>query len=224
MWKEDGPDSPRGNNFVATLWGIWLHRNSILFKRSAVSPRNIMEIIKKMNEDNQVAIDLRNRINKNTNIKGGSHTNPVAILIGDFNNTGVKLMVDGAWKEKKNGDSVAAIGWMIKHDQITLSKGGCRIRASSALQAEGYAILRGLIEAEKRNIKQITTLSDSRIIYTMLKEGKIGSTEIASILEDIRNSARNFDFCSIVNVSRNLIKPAHDLANIARKHGMVDVV
>lgn len=224
IWKEDGPASPRANSFVATIWSIWIHRNSVVFKRSKPNPESIMEIIKEMYKANEEASVLRKKLSKGNKLKKDDQANPVAILVGDFNDTGIKLLVDGSWKQRKNGSSVAAVGWIIKHDQITLAKGGGRIRASSALQAEGYAILRGLIEAERRNIKKISTLSDSRTLCKLLKDNKIGTIEVASIMDEIRKYALKFEFCSIVNVSRNVVTPAHDLASQARKHGMVDFV
>lgn len=94
------------------------------------TPGSIMEIIKKMKEDNEEALNLRNRLVKINQSKREDHSNPVVIFIEDLNNTGVKIMVDGAWKRKKNDDSVAVIGWISKHEKIILSKGGGRIRAS----------------------------------------------------------------------------------------------
>ncbi|XP_021862271.1 uncharacterized protein [Spinacia oleracea] len=221
MWKEDEPNSSHASNFVANFWGIWLHRNAVVFRNLTPHPRSILEITKKACTDNEEGIEIRQREAEKKIRDQNIHSRPVVILKGDFNTSGFKLLVDGAWKRKKNGDSVVAIGWIIMHDQITIAKGGGRIIASSAIQAEGYSILRGLIEVTQRNIKQITTLSDNRVICSLLKEGRTGALEIAGILEDIRVTAVMFDFCSIVNVSRNNITPAHDLVVAARKHGMV---
>ncbi|KNA14358.1 hypothetical protein SOVF_108130 [Spinacia oleracea] len=222
LWKEEGPDSPRAICMVITLWSIWLHRNAVVFKSNTTNPASIMGIIHQMKKDNDLGSNIRCELAKLARAKKQDHPNPVALIKGVFNYTGTRLMVDGAWKKKKNGDSVAAIGWVINHDQNVIAKGGGRIRAVSGLQAEGYAILRGLKEANKCGCRQITTLSDSRTICKLLQEGKDGPIEIASILSEIIAFAGSFDFCSIVNVSRDRVRPAHDLAYIARKHGMVD--
>lgn len=50
---------------------------------------------------------------------------------------------------------------------------------------------------------------------------KTGSQEIVGILEDIKAISVMLNFCSIVNVIRSYIAPAHDLAVAATKHRMV---
>lgn len=222
LWKEDGPNSSRVNSLVITLWSIWLHRIEVVFKKVQVNPRTIMEIINQMKKDNNQGSNIRSGLAKLNQAKKQDHPNSVALLKGDFNHTGNRLIVDGAWKKRSNGVSIAATGWVIMYDQTIMAKGGGRIRASSSLQAEGYAILRGLKEARRRGYRHITTLSACRTICKILQEGKDGPIEISSILSEIISYAVTFDFYSVVNVSRNSVKPAHDLATVARKHGMVE--
>ncbi|XP_010684738.2 uncharacterized protein LOC104899272 [Beta vulgaris subsp. vulgaris] len=53
-------------DFISTIWGIWIHRNEVIFKGSSPNPGRIMEIIKENSERAQ-----NKRQKKELNLKRG---------------------------------------------------------------------------------------------------------------------------------------------------------
>lgn len=50
-WREDGHDSPRVRMFVAALWGIWTHRNNIVFRKGMLNPEQLISHVQFLFEE-----------------------------------------------------------------------------------------------------------------------------------------------------------------------------
>lgn len=119
-------------NFIATLWGIWLHMNEIVCKGGISNPMRIMEIYRK---------------NKASHIKAtrkwgsGKKREQTTQATGEEWRTGQPnqqvtqiIYTDGSWKAKlkKNGWK-AAIAWTMQDGSATNNHNE-RIFAISPLQ------------------------------------------------------------------------------------------
>ena len=92
--------------------------------------------------------------------------------------------------------------------------------ASSALQAEAFAIHRGLSEAQARGIRHLQILSDSKEVVRAC-EGTDQDFDITTLIMDIKAIRRKFSNCEIRKVNRIVVSPAHKLAIAARQGKIV---
>ena len=98
--------------------------------------------------------------------------------------------------------------------QVVFS-GNEAVRANSALQSEGLAVLKALEEAQNRGEQDIRIVTDSpNLIHALNKQ--LYPCQISSICKDIIIMSRNFNSCEICNVDRSLTKDSHELATSAR--------
>lgn len=216
FWKEEGVKSERAKEFVATLWSIWIHMNNIVFRDLYEDPTNILKrkdyLLRECIESNRIKDSYRNNI--------PSSTEAQQRIPNSLNNTGQQgicvMLVDGAWKRHRNKHPRAGIGWTAYVNEVKIFKGNSMIMASSALQAEAYAIHRGLYEAHSRGIRHLQIHSDSTEVVRAC-DGLYQAFEITTLILDIKAIRREFNYCEIKKVGRLDVTPAHRLAIAARQ-------
>lgn len=222
MWKENGHDSPRVRMFVATLWGIRIHRNNVYFRKDRTCPTIIINWIQKIFEEAENAISVKKGTvypredgsSSNWNREGEAKI----WLTGQCNLITDDLLVDGAWRrDKRSGDSTAAIGWNLICNSVVVEEGSNRVRAHNALQAGALAMLEGLTQARLHGVNNITVKTDSCNLVFALKYFPDIPLEITSVCQDIISIAKSFRSCCIKKCPREVVSLAHNLATRARK-------
>ncbi|XP_010694468.3 uncharacterized protein LOC104907261 [Beta vulgaris subsp. vulgaris] len=205
-------------DFVATLWGIWIHRNEVIFKGISFDPGRIMTII---NDQSACAGKERNNKERRTTREEECRvTEDLSNLewsIGKKDASSVQtIVVDGAWKRNTSSNQCqAAIAWKnINNDPREES--ATKIFANSAVQTEAYAVLKAISDMEWRSAGLIIK-SDNCEVIAALKSTHSTNQNIDNIIRDIRRKANSFLFISCIKVSREEVKLAHNLATLARK-------
>ena len=118
----------------------------------------------------------------------------------------------GAWK----GDQILAAGaWSVLDDQ-NYWKGDFTkcFFASNALMAEVKTCLFALTWAKQQHWKFLEIKSDCLVMIQMLQKGNEQHYEVTNVINDIKNLASNFAWCSIVKVSRNDVQQAQNAAKL----------
>lgn len=126
------------------------------------------------------------------------------------------IEVDGAWKKlRKKRLSLAGIGWVARSNAQIVFRGNEAVRANSALQSEGLAVLKALKEAQNRGEQDIRVSTDSaNLVHALNKQ--VYPCQISSIFNDIIDMSRTFNSWEICKVDRSLTKDSHKLATSAR--------
>ncbi|XP_048498238.1 uncharacterized protein LOC125496736 [Beta vulgaris subsp. vulgaris] len=178
-------------DFISTLWGIWVHRNEIIFKGASPSPGRIMEVITDHSRRSYCIREKRERMQdlQHLGFEGDASKN-LEWLMGERNTANVQtIVVDGAWKKNhKSNHWQAAIAWknVTKDSQEEAST---RIFANSAEQTEAYAILKGVTDMEWR-CSGLIIKSDNSEIIKALKSDTVINKNLENIVRDIKRLAR----------------------------------
>lgn len=131
------------------------------------------------------------------------------------------IEIDGAWKQvKKKKTTRAGIGWVARVGSVILFRGNEVVKANSALQCEGLAVLKAVNEALARGKKDIRILTNSAILIHALKN-KSSPLQLINVCKDIYSLCNNLNSCEIIKVDRDLIKDSHNLATSARQGNLV---
>lgn len=91
-------------DFIATLWGIWVHRNEIIFRGMSPDPERIMSIVK----DHSYRSNYKKRKEKMNKATQGvrleeNNQHHMEWTRGENINVNVQtIVVDGAWKMNAN--------------------------------------------------------------------------------------------------------------------------
>ncbi|XP_048490028.1 uncharacterized protein LOC125491990 [Beta vulgaris subsp. vulgaris] len=206
-------------SFISTLWSIWLHRNEIIFKGTTSNPERIVELEKensrrannseqRRNNENQLSKKSFSRENDEDSAvswsKGSQTTNPNQVIV-----------VDGAWKKKKNKSQwQAAIAWK-NISQVSGEAYANRIFATSPLQTEAYAILQATKYMEWK-CSDIIIKTDNLEVVKALQQNEKADKSISSIILEIKQRANSFQYFSCIKVKREEVFLAHNLAKMAR--------
>ncbi|XP_048503164.1 uncharacterized protein LOC125498892 [Beta vulgaris subsp. vulgaris] len=219
--KNADADQNAEAQFISTLWGIWVHRNEIIFQETRTNPSRILEIIKDHNRR------LLESNNKKTEQEKDSNSSLItdgrqAIVWTVGKKTGnvmQTLVVDGAWANKKGNQWQAAIAWKNKNGLLG-EESASRIFANSPVQTEAYAILKALQDM-KWKCSDITIHTDNiEVVQALTSQGRTNKN-IAQIIVEIKRAASSYHFVSCIKVRREAVNLAHDLAAKARK-GLVN--
>ena len=132
--------------FISTLWGIWLHRNEIIFRNAKLNPGMILEIIK---ENISRARARRPQRENQTDKAIEDRGKELQWTVGQKSLNNVQtLVVDGAWKKNvRTNQWQAAIAWKNLNNDPREEFAG-KIFANSAEQTEAYAIMKALTYME----------------------------------------------------------------------------
>ncbi|XP_021857652.1 uncharacterized protein [Spinacia oleracea] len=217
MWKEDGHDSPRVRMFVAVLWGIWIQRNNIQFRKEKLCPTRLLEWIRQTFEESEKALFIKYGPHNLDNSERRTHSarieDKVVWLVGKSSIDSDVLVVDGAWKRRTaSGDNAAAIGWCLIHNSDIIKEGGNQVRAHTALQAEALAMLEGLAQAAANGVANIIVKTDSSNLVSALKSFPACPIEKVGVCHDILSTARLFRNCCIRKCPRDSVSCAHAIA------------
>ncbi|XP_021838943.2 uncharacterized protein [Spinacia oleracea] len=223
LWKEDGRGSIRVLTFVAILWSIWLHRNSVIFRHSTRNPELILQMARQFGEQWMNAAPLRNKMkmsSKRHSIMQHDGDEEHVILKGVGHDHDAILVTDGAWKmHKKKKYPRAAAGWVLKKGSILIPKDGVRIEATNPSQAEVKAIYMWLSYASQQDVQGVRVYTDCVEAITSIRDFPHCIIELATLCSDIRRMADKFRHCSIYKCTRERVKEAHVLATHARQSG-----
>ncbi|KMT13532.1 hypothetical protein BVRB_4g083120 [Beta vulgaris subsp. vulgaris] len=127
------------------------------------------------------------------------------------------ISVDGAWKRvKKKTSNAAGIGWITKEGEEVVFSGNDIVKANSALQFEGLAVMKSLTEAHKRRKENVKILTDSKSLINSLNKNS-SPLQLFNICQDIRKCCEYLVSCEIVKVDRIIVQGSHDLAVKARQ-------
>ncbi|XP_074306550.1 uncharacterized protein LOC141641802 [Silene latifolia] len=134
--------------FLATMWCIWSIRNKLLFNDVDFHPMMFFNLwlqivntgLQAISEDKKGSCILEGNIMsfEGESVNWVRNSNPVCVVgrIGDCGT--VRVMVDAGWK----GLAKAGVGWSaMSENGDQFYNTATRIRAESALQAEGLAVL-----------------------------------------------------------------------------------
>ncbi|XP_074289340.1 uncharacterized protein LOC141614493 [Silene latifolia] len=136
-------------------------------------------------------------------------SNPVCVvgMISDCDN--VRVMVDAGWKGLDN----AGIGW------IAMSESGdrfystdMRIRAESALQAEGLGVYLVLLWARERGIRHLEISSDCLSLILQLTGMERSHHLLKATLQDVYDCFSSFHCLAFSFIPRSFNTVAHSLA------------
>lgn len=130
------------------------------------------------------------------------------------------MLVDGAWKRHKNKHPRAGVGWSAYVNKVKAFEGNAMVMALSSLQAEAYAVYKGLCETHSRGVRHIQIHSDSTDVVRAI-DNQYQAFEISTLMHDIRAIRREFSYCEIRKVGRIEVNPAHSLAIVARQGKLV---
>ena len=205
-------------DFISTLWGLWIHRNEVIFRGSSTNPMRIMAIIRdhsgrarREKKGTKRTIGSRDLSMEDAGARNLDWT------IGDTNTTNIQtIVVDGAWKKNVGSNKwQAAIAWKNLNNDPQEESAEKKF-ANSPEQAEAYAILKAITDMAWKTAG-IIIKSDSKEVILALKSKKGTNKNIDSIIRDIRRLAHGFMFVSCIKVSRAEVQLAHNLATQARK-------
>ena len=205
------------SDFISTLWGIWIHRNEIIFNKAKKNPSRILDII---SDSNRRLHRINNKQSEfREHVKGDAKTissKPMEWSSGTKSTTTMQILeVDGAWKNRKGDQWRAAIAWKNKNEDQG-EESAARIFANSPVQTEAYAVLKALQDMEWK-CSDITIRTDNLEVVQALKNRGRTNKNIDPIIADIKRIARSFHFVSCIKVGREGVKLAHNLATKARK-------
>ena len=214
--KEDGEEMAL--KFISIMWSIWLHRNEIIFNNIHTSPGRIIELQRicydramksaQRSQEDQMSeicnVEAKERIEEKYWELGDRTTNRVQILA-----------VDGAWKKKhKSGQWQAAVAWKnLSHSQG--EEFATRVFASTPLQTEAYAVLQATKDMEWKCSDISIKTDNQEVIRALHHQGKADKS-ITSIISEIKQRARSFQYFSCQKVKREDVSIAHNLARKAR--------
>lgn len=210
--KEEG--SVMEIDFISTLWGIWLHRNEIIFRKSNLNPVRIMEIIKE-NINRARAKRSQGEI-KADNAFEESHKD-LQWTVGQSRSSNVQtLVVDGEWKKNTQTQQwQAAIAWKNLNNDPREEFAG-KIFSNSAKQTEAYSIMKALTDMEWR-CTELIIKTDNQEIIRALRNPEKNNKDTNNIIKDIRKIANSVMFVCCKKVRREEVILAHKLAVTARK-------
>ncbi|XP_074303564.1 uncharacterized protein LOC141638006 [Silene latifolia] len=146
---------------------------------------------------------------KENSVNWVRNSNPMCVVgrIGDCGN--VRVMVDAGWK----GLDKAGVGW------IAMSENGERfyntdrkIRAESALEAEGFGVFLVLSWARERGLRHLEISSDCLSLILQLTGMERPHHLLKAVLEDIYDCFSSFHCLAFSFIPRHFNNVAHSLA------------
>ncbi|XP_074290392.1 uncharacterized protein LOC141617117 [Silene latifolia] len=204
--------------FLATIWCIWSIRNQIIFKgidfHSMIFFNSWAQIV-------STGIQAIAELKKDSCLGGNSlmlegarvhwvrNSNPVCVVgrIGECGH--VRVMVDAGWKALDR----AGIGWIAMSDNGEIFNSTERkIKAESALQAEGLGVSLVLLWARDRGFRHLEVSSDCLSVIQQIAGTERPHHLLKAILEDIQDCFSSFHCLAFSYIPRRFNNVAHSLA------------
>ncbi|KAL2928402.1 Nuclear receptor subfamily 1 group I member 3 [Bienertia sinuspersici] len=177
---------------VSTIWAIWIHRNSAIFKHQKINPQEVLTLSnielarwQKGFEYSENSGDEKQSLNM--------ERVQLSWEWGTTNQHDNILLVDGAWKKVGDEASKAAYGWVMEQGRARLRQGAGRIFASSPLQAEAHAILVGASIAIKE-WSMVNIYTDSAKMIQMIHAPRSAPADCYHLILDLINVLKSFFF------------------------------
>ncbi|XP_048497626.1 uncharacterized protein LOC125496252 [Beta vulgaris subsp. vulgaris] len=216
FWKEDGIKSERVQEFVLTLWFIWIFRNNIVFQNQYDNPITIYKRKETLLSEYAESKKLKVANPRSTQSRTTEQPEEIRQTSNLQYDTSCIILVDGAWKRYKKFHPRAGIGWVARENEAILFEGNANVMASTPTQAEAYALFHAMRTTYNRGIRQATFISDCAELVRAI-DSQHHPFEITTIIHDINSLRAKFDKCEIKKVNRIDVKPAHVLAQAARQ-------
>lgn len=127
--------------------------------------------------------------------------------------------MNGAWKAQKNkeGGKEAAYGWVISEKGMISARGKEKICSSTPSQAEAYALLYGILGAQKKGLQSSKIWSDAKCIVEGCRNPSNMEVDIRTIISDILLLLGKFSSVILFHVPRPKVNLAHPLVVEARE-------
>lgn len=182
------------------LWCLWKSRNKFVFEGSSGSPEDTLSMALNL------AREWESKREDETTRK------PLAPLPApQFPSGTVTIRSDAAWTPER---TTAGLGWVIfsPEAQRPFSK---RVNfVSSALVAEGLALLKAVRSGVSEEHRMVAFESDSAQLIRAINSGE-GISELYGVIEDILSFASVFELVSFSWISREKNVQADRLAKLA---------
>lgn len=142
----------------------------------------------------------------------GSTDNATNINLGTDMNK-FTLFFDGCCKGNPGKGGAGAV--IYDGDNLLWSK-SIYLNTTTNNKAEYNALIIGLEEASRLNIKKIIIKGDSKLIIDQVKDiYKVKSPELKILYNTVKNLIKNFDSIELIHIKRSFNKIADKLANNA---------
>ncbi|XP_057445027.1 uncharacterized protein LOC130737292 [Lotus japonicus] len=192
--------------FSLTLWAIWKGRNRVIFQHEAPNTeatiRQLSLLIHNLSNTKPVIIKERMSSDRST-FNDRPWRPPLPRML--------KLNVDASWKASS---PLCSIGIAVRDEAGLLVAGSAsKAFSHSALMAEALAFREAIILAHNMGWSEIEVESDCLPLVEACRDGK-GQGEIHSIVADILNLRRHFQWCGFSWIPRNSNKVAHEIAKL----------
>ncbi|XP_074282973.1 uncharacterized protein LOC141607514 [Silene latifolia] len=205
--------------FLATIWCIWSTRNQKLFQGvdfhpmmffnhwSQIVSTGIQAIV--VMEKGSCNVEGNSTPLERDNVSWVRNSNPICVVgrIGDCGY--VRVMVDAGWK----GLDKAGVGWIAMSENGEIFNSTERkIKAESALQAEGLGVLLVLLWARERGLRHLEISSDCLSLVFQLACLERTHHLLKALLEDICDCFSSFHCLAFSYVPRRFNHVAHSFA------------
>ncbi|XP_074289554.1 uncharacterized protein LOC141614707 [Silene latifolia] len=200
-----GIRSSNGNNISIQSWVInWI---SFLYKDDSfdscilfITQLRLSSSTVSIAEDFSVMESIKNHL-------------PVILINDCLCSNNIRLLCDASW----HTDFTASVGWIFKDlNGVILHTGQSRFWASSALQAEGTALLHAFRDAARRGFWHISAHSDCLPLVLLLAACTDVQQDLKALGHSIFRVLVSFHCCSLSHYPRVLNRTAHRLAFLAR--------
>uniref|UniRef100_A0A803MN65 Reverse transcriptase zinc-binding domain-containing protein n=1 Tax=Chenopodium quinoa TaxID=63459 RepID=A0A803MN65_CHEQI len=123
---------------IAIIWGIWIHRNDIIFREAKPNPSGLMSNIE---HAGLICGATSSQLGRAVEEKHAEKP-PTAVLVQGIARRRkiVVVTVDGSWKSASEGLDAGAVGWVITRHDTMVGEGSEVVAGGSALQCELLAI------------------------------------------------------------------------------------
>ncbi|XP_056691996.1 uncharacterized protein [Spinacia oleracea] len=221
----DGKFSDRVITFIATLWALWVTRNTRVFRSE---PGHIQTVY----------VHLRLAMEQSTTFIGKDKGNLDFLHPPEYASTypsgfffahiGVEILpmpstimqIDGAWNKVT---SRAGMGWILQKPVTSGNEicGGCDYGLGhSTLHVEAMACPRALQWAKDSSLDVIVLYTDSATLVSYLQRQVVLDIHLTWTVTTILDIGKSFRCCMVNKVHRDQFQQAHDLAKRAAKDGL----
>ncbi|KAJ4747902.1 hypothetical protein LUZ62_082307 [Rhynchospora pubera] len=199
--------------FCYTLWEIWLARNEMIFQSKKFDPSGVCKKIQNWEE-------------KRNNGAGSNRSMlvPKEMMPYEYEPYGWQIIIDASWDTSQRAGSAFLVYCQGLLEEMGMEKHD----SANPFQAEAKTLLKAMQWVQKliyeRGIQRVQIFCDCFNLVNALVEDNLDSipswqarpiiANIAQHMETLRNMV------CIQHVSREAVRPAHDMANHARRRGV----
>ncbi|KAJ4783797.1 RNA-directed DNA polymerase (reverse transcriptase)-related family protein [Rhynchospora pubera] len=199
--------------FCYTLWEIWLARNEMIFQSKKFDPGGVCK-------------KIQNWEGRRNNGAGSNRSMlvPKEVMPYEYAPYGWQIIIDASWDTSNRAGSAFLVYCQGLLEEMGMEKHD----SADPFQAEAKTLLKAMQWVQKliyeRGIQRVQIFCDCFNLVNALVEDNLDSipswqarpiiANIAQHMETLRN------MICIQHVSREAVRPAHDMANHARRRGV----